>query len=98
MLIIPIDGNLHCNIVSPGLFEKNAELSKLIDEGVLEEVIKRNGSISAEHGLGQYKHKYLPRIKDPSTLNTMYGVKKLFDPQNIMNPGKYLPSSDAHKL
>jgi len=88
-----IDGNLHCNIVSPGIFERDAELSKLIDEGILEEVMKRNGSISAEHGLGQYKHKYLPRIKDQPTLQTMYGIKNLFDPHRIMNPGKYLPPS-----
>jgi FAD/FMN-containing dehydrogenase len=55
--------------------------------------MKRSGSISAEHGLGQNKHKYLPRIKDQSTLKTMYGIKNLFDPHQIMNPGKYLPPS-----
>ena len=66
---------------------------KLIDEGILEEVMKRNGSISAEHGLGQYKQKYMPRIKDPSTLQAMFDTKSLFDPRGIMNPGKYLPPS-----
>ena len=85
------DGNLHCNIVCPGVFERDAELSKLIDESILKEVMKRNGSISAEHGLGQYKHKYLPQIKDQHTLKTMYNIKNLFDPHQIMNPGKYLP-------
>jgi len=88
-----IDGNLHCNIISPGIFERDTELSKLIDEGVLDEVMKRNGSISAEHGLGQYKHQYLSRIKDRPTLDTMYDIKNLFDPHRIMNPGKYLPTS-----
>ena len=87
------DGNLHCNIVSPGAFERDSELSKLIDEGIFKEVMKRNGSISAEHGLGQYKHEYLPRIKDHNTLETMHNIKNLFDPHRIMNPGKYLPSS-----
>lgn len=89
------DGNLHCNIVSPGVFERNPELSELIDEGIVQEVVKRNGSISAEHGLGQYKHKYMPRIKDKPTLKTMYRIKNLFDPNGIMNPGKYLPSPDS---
>ena len=88
------DGNLHCNIVSLGVFGRDAELTELIDEGIVQEVTKRNGSISAEHGLGQYKHKYMPRIKDHPTLETMYSIKDLFDPNGIMNPGKYLPASE----
>jgi FAD/FMN-containing dehydrogenase len=88
-----IDGNLHCNIVSPGIFERDTELSQLIDEVILEEVMKRKGSISAEHGLGQNKHKYLPQVKDRPTLETMFGIKNLFDPHRIINPGKYLPPS-----
>jgi len=90
-----IDGNLHCNIVSPGVFQRDAELTKLVDEGIVQEVTKRNGSISAEHGLGQYKHKYMPRIKDKPTLETMYSIKNLFDPHGIMNPGKYLPTHES---
>eukprot|EP00535_Pseudo-nitzschia_heimii_P006278 CAMPEP_0197194202 /NCGR_PEP_ID=MMETSP1423-20130617/28812_1 /TAXON_ID=476441 /ORGANISM="Pseudo-nitzschia heimii, Strain UNC1101" /LENGTH=583 /DNA_ID=CAMNT_0042647589 /DNA_START=77 /DNA_END=1828 /DNA_ORIENTATION=+ len=86
-----IDGNLHCNIISPGIFVRDTELSELIDETILGEVVKRNGSISAEHGLGQKKHIYLPRIKDSSSLEAMYGIKNLLDPNHIMNPGKYLP-------
>jgi len=86
-----IDGNLHCNIVSRNIFEKDPTLSKLIDAVILGEVMKRNGSISAEHGLGQYKNKYMPQIKDRPTLEAMYGIKSLFDPCGIMNPGKYLP-------
>jgi FAD/FMN-containing dehydrogenase len=53
--------------------------------------MKRNGSISAEHGLGQYKNKYMPQIKDSATLAAMKATKNLFDPYGIMNPGKYLP-------
>lgn len=86
-----IDGNLHCNIVSPNSFERENDLLEYIDEGIFEEVAKRNGSISAEHGLGQYKNKYMSRIKNTSTLQTMHNIKKLFDPHGIMNPGKYLP-------
>ncbi|VEU45049.1 unnamed protein product [Pseudo-nitzschia multistriata] len=88
-----IDGNLHCNIVSGGKFEKDTGLEKFINECVFQEVMKRNGSISAEHGLGQYKHNYMPQIKDPPTLQAMYDVRSLFDPNGIMNPGKYLPST-----
>ncbi len=64
---------------------------EFIEKCVLEGVMKRNGSISAEHGLGQYKNKYMQRIKDPHSLEKMKQIKNLFDPRGIMNPGKYLP-------
>ena len=86
-----IDGNLHCNIVSKGNFEKDAELTEFVDESIMDAVVSRNGSISAEHGLGQYKNKHLPRIKDAATLEIMKQMKNLFDPNGILNPGKYLP-------
>jgi len=87
-----IDGNLHCNIVCQGKFERDPELLMYIERSVLEGVMTRNGSISAEHGLGQYKNKHMTKIKDAATLQAMWSVKKLFDPHLIMNPGKYLPS------
>lgn len=86
-----VDGNLHLNVVVPGAFEKDPNLYQTIEEVVLQEVLDRKGSISAEHGLGQYKHIHLPRIKDPSTLDTMRSLKALLDPHGILNPGKYLP-------
>ena len=75
-------------------FEKDDFLCEKIDSLVLNKVIERGGSISAEHGLGQYKHIYMHEIKDPATLSTMYAMKNLFDPNRIMNPGKYLPPKD----
>jgi len=86
-----IDGNLHCNIVELGNFERDHELSKTVEELVLDAVIRRRGSISAEHGLGQYKHIHLPKIRDAATLSCMYATKQQFDPKGILNPGKYLP-------
>lgn len=86
-----IDGNLHLNIVVPGQKDKDPELYVRLEELVLHGIIARGGSISAEHGLGQYKNKHLTRIKDPATLQTMRRIKTLFDPHGIMNPGKYLP-------
>lgn len=87
-----IDGNLHCNIVSVGKFEVDPTLMDYIEQCILEAVVERNGSISAEHGLGQYKNKYMSKIKDSATLETMRRVKRLFDPNDILNPGKYLPN------
>ncbi|KAG7347639.1 glycolate oxidase subunit GLCD [Nitzschia inconspicua] len=87
-----IDGNLHCNIVSVGKFDRDPLLTEYVEKCILQAVTKRNGSISAEHGLGQYKNKYMNQIKDRTTLQTMRRMKKLFDPAGIMNPGKYLPN------
>lgn len=54
--------------------------------------MKRGGSISAEHGLGQQKNKYLGTYaKDQISVDAMKRMKDLFDPNNILNPGKYLP-------
>jgi FAD/FMN-containing dehydrogenase len=74
----------------PGKYEKDKELLEKFKALVLEEVLKRGGSISAEHGLGQYKHKYVPHIKDPATLATMKVIKKRFDTYGILHPEKYL--------
>jgi FAD/FMN-containing dehydrogenase len=87
-----IDGNLHCNVVSVGNFERDTQLMEYLDQCILAAVLKRNGSISAEHGLGQYKNKYMSKIKDPVTLQAMKQIKTLFDPHGIMNPGKLLPN------
>jgi FAD/FMN-containing dehydrogenase len=86
-----IDGNLHLNVVVPGQPQKDEELYERIESLVLDGILSRGGSISAEHGLGQYKNKHMTKIKDASTLQTMRQVKALFDPHGIMNPGKYLP-------
>lgn len=86
-----IDGNLHLNVVVEGKFERDPELYETMERLVVDGIVQRGGSISAEHGLGQYKHKHMTRIKDTATLESMRAVKSLFDPHGIMNPGKYLP-------
>jgi FAD/FMN-containing dehydrogenase len=57
---------------------------------VFDEVMAYGGSISAEHGIGQLKREAFLRYKDPVAVELMRGIKKLFDPGNIMNPGKVL--------
>jgi FAD/FMN-containing dehydrogenase len=51
---------------------------------------KYAGSISAEHGIGVMKREELPLVKDPVALDLMRTIKRAFDPNNIMNPGKVL--------
>lgn len=87
------DGNAHLNVVAPGQFDKNDDTLKRIENIVYSSVMKRKGSISAEHGIGQSKRKYMKQIKDGAVLELMSQIKKLFDPHCIMNPGKYLPGN-----
>jgi FAD/FMN-containing dehydrogenase len=79
------------------VFEKDTNFLEHLEGIVSDGVLKRGGSISAEHGSGQYKHKYMTQIKDPATLASMRSVKQLFDPNGIMNPGKYIPPIDYTK-
>jgi len=48
------------------------------------------GTLSGEHGIGITKSKYLPKQLSQTSLNVMRGIKKLFDPQGILNPGSFL--------
>lgn len=54
-------------------------------------VDEHKGSISAEHGLGFAKNKYLGYSKSEANIEMMRRIKKVFDPKGLMNPYKYLP-------
>lgn len=58
-----------------------------------EEVARLNGSISAEHGVGFYKPKYIHYSKDESALQLMRDLKQIMDPNGILNPYKVLPET-----
>jgi FAD/FMN-containing dehydrogenase len=85
------DGNAHMNIVTKGRFKKESAIAEIIETTVFDAVLRRSGSISAEHGLGQKKNEAMSRIKGQNVLDVMGQIKVLFDPHGIMNPGKYLP-------
>ena len=53
-------------------------------------VVARNGSISAEHGIGQLKRELLRQVKDKVAMEVMRAIKQTLDPKNILNPGKVL--------
>jgi FAD/FMN-containing dehydrogenase len=86
------DGNIHFNISQPIGADKDAFLARWyeVNEIVHGVVAKFGGSISAEHGVGVMKRDLLPGIKDPVALDLMHSLKRMFDPKNILNPGKVL--------
>jgi len=84
------DGNLHLNILKPEAMSKDEFFGKCatVNKWVFEIVQKYNGSISAEHGVGMTKRDYLHYSRSPAEIALMKGVKAVFDPNGIMNPGK----------
>ena len=89
------DGNLHYNVGAP-LGEEEGFLSrqKEVYEVVHNSVHAFNGSISAEHGVGQLKKDLLPNYKSAVELSLMRKIKRALDPNGLMNPGKVINSVD----
>jgi FAD/FMN-containing dehydrogenase len=87
------DGNLHFNVSQPPGMDKKKylDLWNEMNAVVFDVVLKFDGSISAEHGIGRLKKHHMAKIKSPVELQMMRDLKNLFDPTNIMNPGKVLP-------
>ncbi|KZF20366.1 hypothetical protein L228DRAFT_250056 [Xylona heveae TC161] len=81
------DSNLHLNI-STRRFDK--EVEQLLEPFVYEWVAKRNGSISAEHGLGLTKKPFIGYSRSDTMIGLMKQIKNLYDPKGIMNPYKYI--------
>jgi FAD/FMN-containing dehydrogenase len=66
--------------------QREAEVNHIVYEVVRE----LNGSISAEHGLGQLKRDTIRDYKDPLELELMRSIKNTLDPNGLMNPGKII--------
>jgi FAD/FMN-containing dehydrogenase len=86
------DGNLHYNVSQPEGGDPKAylDLYKPMNKVVHAIVQDLNGSISAEHGIGQMKRAELSETAPPVALDLMRRIKVSFDPAGIMNPGKVI--------
>jgi glycolate oxidase len=82
------DGNLHPNII----FDmRDAEEVKRVEkaaENIILSAAEMGGTLSGEHGIGSLKSEFLKMVMPKRNLHWLVQIKKLFDPQNIMNPGK----------
>ncbi|KAM7516190.1 hypothetical protein LguiA_005773 [Lonicera macranthoides] len=84
------DSNLHLNISTP---QYDDAILAQIEPFVYEWTSKHHGSISAEHGLGLMKADKIHYSKSPEAVQLMTSIKKLLDPNGILNPYKVLPPS-----
>ncbi len=83
------DGNLHVNILKEGLSEEywNTKVNDGIGE-IFKLTVSLGGTLSGEHGIGIAKRPYMNIAMSEVNLNLMRGIKKVFDPNGILNPGK----------
>lgn len=88
------DGNVHLNILKPVGLDLTEFQSRCaaVSEEVFQLVRDNEGSISAEHGVGLLKKPFLDASRDPAEISYMRAVKKVFDPNGILNPGKIFDS------
>lgn len=88
------DGNLHVNIIRGTMSDEDwkTEVPKGIRE-IFELTVALGGTLSGEHGIGFVQKEYMNIAFPEHQLHLMKGIKNLFDPQNILNPGKILPDN-----
>jgi len=89
------DGNLHPLILYDDRVPEELERAKAANEELLLACIAMGGTVTGEHGIGLDKAKNLPLQYADADLNFMYRLRRAFDPDGIMNPGKLLPSHPA---
>ncbi|MDV6169809.1 FAD-linked oxidase C-terminal domain-containing protein [Flavobacterium sp. DG1-102-2] len=86
------DGNLHVNIIKGDMTDENwnTEVPKGIRE-IFELTVSLKGTLSGEHGIGYVQKNYMDIAFNDVQLQLMKSIKNVFDPLNILNPGKILP-------
>lgn len=85
------DGNLHPFLLFDDRDEEERRRVDKAVEEIVELAINLGGTVSGEHGIGLVKKRFLPLKIKPKEIEIMKGIKKVFDPQNILNPGKLFP-------
>ncbi|MBW1988115.1 MAG: FAD-binding protein [Deltaproteobacteria bacterium] len=85
------DGNIHFNIMLDKSDPGQARKADYVLNQVFSTVISLGGTLSGEHGVGTTKAPYLSMEVSPERIRLMQGIKKVFDPKGVLNPGKIFP-------
>ncbi len=86
------NGNLHVNLLFDPDDARETRAAEQTLPRVFEAVLALDGSLSGEHGVGLAKRDFVAMELAPEALALMHGIKRVFDPKGILNPGKALPS------
>ena len=89
------DGNLHPNILFDRRDEDELERVERASKEIMRLCVGAGGTITGEHGVGLDKKHHMPLIYGNAELDAMWGVRRVFDPAGVMNPGKVLPDETA---
>jgi FAD/FMN-containing dehydrogenase len=86
------DGNLHINVLRPDDLAEDAFIAQCehVTKLLAETLHRHGGSISAEHGIGLVKRAYLESTRSAAEIALMRGVRQVFDPNGVLNPGKVM--------
>jgi FAD/FMN-containing dehydrogenases len=84
------DGNLHVNLLYDKKNKEEEERAERAVDEVFEITLRYNGSITGEHGVGLTKRKFLEYQFGPVGMEILRGIKRVFDPKNLFNPGKVI--------
>jgi glycolate oxidase len=86
------DGNVHVNVLKDDLPEDRWEaLVPVVAEETYRLTLSLGGTLTGEHGIGATRRRYLPLALDDAQIEVMRGIKAVFDPDYILNPGKIFP-------
>ena len=88
------DGNLHVNFLWNDDGEREAIDRALLS--LMKATIALGGTLTGEHGIGVLKADYLPLEQSPELITLQKDIKRVFDPNNLLNPGKIFPTH-GHK-
>ena len=85
------NGNIHVNLlVNPDNRDEMRRAEQCLEE-IFDLVIRLRGTLSGEHGVGSEKRAFVGKEIDAVTMSLMKDIKRVFDPRNILNPGKMFP-------
>lgn len=87
------NGNIHVNLLYDPAQAGASERANACLADAFELVLRLDGTLSGEHGVGLVKREHIQRELDPVGFELMRGIKDLFDPNHILNPGKTLPDT-----
>ena len=86
------DGNVHVNVLKDDMPLSQWEpLVPQLAEEVYHLTLALGGKLTGEHGIGATRREYLPLALDAAQIEVMRGIKAVFDPHGILNPGKIFP-------
>ncbi|MCL4369613.1 MAG: FAD-binding oxidoreductase, partial [Chloroflexi bacterium] len=85
------DGNLHPLVIYDPKNADETARARQANHEIVELCVQMGGTITGEHGVGLEKRDYMPLLFNESDLAAMRLIRRVFDPDGLLNPGKLLP-------